>query len=142
MQISEATNLFVITRVRKGYEGSSGYLSAQQWIDQGKPKLKPGESVYGVANVHITKVGEGVYTVSYQKWQPAQIGDSNQPPSSSPAPAEVQGFNKIDRVYLKNQGKYWAIYKFVSVESNPISPPVAVTDGSAAPQSQPQSILP
>jgi hypothetical protein len=136
-QINEATNLFVISRVRKGYEGSSGYLDAQKWIDQGEPKLRPGESVYGVADVHTTKVGEGVYTVSYQKWEPVQVGDSNQAPSSSPAPTEVQGFKRIDRVYLKNVGKYWAIYKIVSVENNPISPPVVVTDESAATQSQP-----
>lgn len=132
-QISEATNLYVVTRVRKGYEGTSGFVPAQQWIDQGKPKLNSGESVYGVAGLKTTKVREGVYTVSYEKWGPVQQGNPNQTSPSAAAPAEVQGFNRIDRVYLKNEGKYWAIYNIVNVESNPISPPVAVTENPAAP---------
>ncbi|HUZ17357.1 MAG TPA: hypothetical protein VMV68_03145 [Spirochaetia bacterium] len=141
-QISEATNLFVVTRVRTGYEGGSGFVSAQQWIDQGKPKLKSGESVYGVAKLEMTKISNGAYTVSYEKWAPVQQGSASQLPSSATVPAEVQGFDMIDRVYLKNEGKYWAIYKIVNTESKPISPPVVVTDTTAALPSQPQNLVP
>lgn len=130
-QINEATNLFVISRVREGYEGTTGFVSAQTWIDQGKPKLPPSMSVYGVADLKITKEGAGVYTVSYQKWEPVQQQNAGAPPSAAVQPIEVQGWNRVDRVYLKNEGKFWAIDKIENLKNSPVSPPIDVTNMSA-----------
>lgn len=137
-QINEATNLFVISRVRMGYEGTTGFVPAQTWLNQGKPKLRPGTSVYGVANLKITKDGTGVYTVSYEKWEPAQPPSSAGPPSNVLPPVEVQGWNRVDRVYLKNEGKFWAIYKIENLKDTSVSPPIDVTNPSAPPPSPAQ----
>ena len=133
-QINEATNLYVISRVRQGYEGSTGFVPAQQWLAQGKPKLKPGVSVYGVADLSISQQSPGVFTVHYQKWEPVQQS-SNQPPSAGIVPIQVQGTQMTDVVYLKNEGKFWAIYRIDTTKSSPVSPPITVTEPGAQVQS-------
>ncbi len=130
-QINETTNLFVISRVQKGYGGMSANISAQQWLDQGKPKFTHAVFIFGVANLKITKEAQGVYTASYEKWQPAQTASSAQSSDSGPKPLWVQGFNMVDTVHLKNEGKFWAIDKIANVQNNPISPPVLVGEASA-----------
>ncbi len=130
-QINEVTNLFVISRVQKGYGGMGANISAQQWLDQGKPKFKHAVFIFGVANLKIAKEAQGVYTVSYEKWQPAQTASSAHSSEGGPKPLWVQGFNMVDTVYLKNEGRFWAIDKIANVQSKPISPPVLVSYTSA-----------
>lgn len=126
--ISEAINLFVISRVRKGYEGTSGYIDAQTWIDEGKPKLKPSISVYGVADLKLEANSRSVFTVTYQKWEPAQLQNQAAPSSSGPVLMAVQGWRHQDRVYLKNEGKFWAIYRIDRVKSEKLGGPITVTN--------------
>lgn len=131
--ISEATNLYVITRVREGYQHSTGYVSAQRWLNAGKPKLKPGTSVYGVANLKITEDSKRVFTVRYEKWQPyVPQQQSQQPPNpNAPIIMKVQGRQHLDKVYLKNEGNFWAIYRIDHVVDKKLGPPITVTNPKA-----------
>lgn len=127
--INEATNLYVISRVRQGYEGTTGYVSAQKWLDEGKPKLRPGVSVYGVADLSVKQDSPGSYTVSYQKWEPVQAS-GNQPPSNTNGPVimKVQGWKQVDRVHVRNEGKFWAIDRIDHITRSKIGGPVTVTN--------------
>ena len=68
--INEVTQLFVISRVRKGYEGTSGLVSAQDWNNGVITKLEQGEQVYGIANLVITPSGNLTYNANYIRWYP------------------------------------------------------------------------
>jgi len=126
--INEATNLFVISRVREGYEGTTGYVPAQKWLDEGKPQLPSGTSVYGVADLKIVQSSTGEFTVSYQKWEPVQSSGNQPQEGSGPVLMKVQGWTMQDKVYLKDEGKFWAIYRIDHTERQSIGPPLTVTN--------------
>ncbi len=66
--IKEVTGIFVISRVRTGYEGKSGFLQAAVWLKKGKPVLKPGVSIYGITGLKISRLSENTYRADYVKW--------------------------------------------------------------------------
>ncbi|MDA3940040.1 MAG: hypothetical protein PF693_12170 [Spirochaetia bacterium] len=68
--INEVTQLFVISRVRTGYEGKSGLISAQDWNDGIINNLEPGEQVYGIADLKLTIINESTYQAEYIRWYP------------------------------------------------------------------------
>ncbi len=126
--ISEATNLYVISRVRTGYEGSSGYVQAQKWLDEGKPKLPPGSSVYGVADLKITQDSPSSFTVSYQKWQPIETNNPPQASSNAPVILKVQGWQRTDKLYLKHENNFWAIYRIDHLVTQQLGKPIPITN--------------
>jgi len=68
--INEVTQLFVISRVRKGYEGTSGLVSAKDWNNGVITKLEQGEQIYGIANLVVTPSGNLTYDADYIRWYP------------------------------------------------------------------------
>ncbi len=78
--INEVTQLFVISRVRSGYEGKSGLISAQDWNDGVTTKINPGEQVYGIADLEITKSDNFTFYADYIRWFPniPEDTDSNE----------------------------------------------------------------
>ncbi len=68
--INEVTQLFVISRVRSGYEGTSGLVTAQDWNDGIIKTLNSGEQIFGIADLVITKLINNTYTADYIKWYP------------------------------------------------------------------------
>ena len=68
--IQEVTQLYVISKVRTGYEGKSGLISAQDWSDGMITKLDPGEQVYGIANLEITQSDNSLFYADYVRWFP------------------------------------------------------------------------
>ncbi len=68
--INEVTQLFVISRVRKGYEGTSGLVSASDWNDGIITNLEPGEQVYGIADLTVTGSVDHIFYADYIKWYP------------------------------------------------------------------------
>lgn len=126
--INEATNLYVISRVRTGYEGSSGYVQAQKWLNEGKPKLPPGSSVYGVADLKITQDTPSSFTVSYQKWQPVQVNNPPNASSNAPVILKVQGWQRQDKLYLKHESNFWAIYRIDHLVTQQLGKPIPITN--------------
>jgi len=98
--ISEVTNFFVTSRVRMGYEGKSGAITAQDWVDSGRPSLKYGETLYGVANVSIHDLGSEQFRINYEKWVP---GSAEEADMESNKPIPPQGYNITDMISLEKQ---------------------------------------
>jgi len=66
--INEATQLYVISKVRTGYEGKSGLVSAQDWSDGMITELKEGEQIAGIANLKVTYLGNSTFQANYIRW--------------------------------------------------------------------------
>lgn len=117
-EISEAMNLFVMTRMTVGYEGRSYVLSAADWAKEGRPELSADKSLYG-AIVSEVKVEAGepapVYLVTYQKWAPQPeegVGDEQS--------VKSYGYDRTDRVLLRKDKDDWVIYRIERVSSTAV----------------------
>jgi len=66
--INEITQMYVISKVRTGYEGKSGLVSAQDWSDGLITKLSEGEQIAGIANLNITYLGDSTFQAKYIRW--------------------------------------------------------------------------
>ena len=115
-EVREVLNLYVLSRVRMAYEGTSGIMPAQEWLDQGRPELPEGTSVYGIANLTIKKINETTFTASYEKWVPQ---NSEQDPNTETTPI-ISGTQNVDRLILENKGTHWVISAIERVKEKPI----------------------
>jgi hypothetical protein len=106
--VTEATNLFVISRMRLGQEGTTGFVPAQQWKDADTPDLEPQYHVYGIADLAIERVGTAEFVATYEKWEQASEETRYDvlPGSNSVA------YRRVDRLFLRKMEKHgnWAIY--------------------------------
>lgn len=75
--IKEVTQIFVISRVRTGYEGKSGLISAQDWNDGIITVITPGEQVYGIADVEIVQLNDRTFYANYIRLYPNINNDSD-----------------------------------------------------------------
>lgn len=57
--VNELTSLYVIYRVRQGYEGKDMFLPADTWFAQGAPEVEDGTLVYGAAGIAIKPLEMG-----------------------------------------------------------------------------------
>ena len=65
----------VISRVRSGYEGKTGLVSAQEWNDGLITELQPGDHVFGIADLKIKSINNSTFTAEYIKWIPVISDD-------------------------------------------------------------------
>ncbi len=120
-EISEATNLFVMSRANMAYTGQSTIVNAAEWMEKGRPVLPAPMVLYGVTGLVITPLQsapEPVFKVTYEKWYPVTNAlDSGAP--SAQAPPSTAHDRITDMVFLKKVKDDWLIYKIdrVSVES-------------------------
>ncbi len=126
-EIKEVTQLYVLSRVSKGYEGRSNILPADEWQRQGSPELIPPQSVFGVTDLHLLQEAEGVlpvFTATYKKWLPApQEEEQIREPAAAPAPRAgfaPLSFEVKERVFLKNHRGDWVIFKIERLDMIPI----------------------
>jgi hypothetical protein len=118
--IREVVNIYVLSRVSLGYEGSSHVISANEWDAQGRPELSPPKTVYGVTDLIVLQERgepEPVFQVSYTKWVPDPGQDPGADSAGSTELMETEGsrftnLEIIERVYLKLDRKDWVIYRF------------------------------
>lgn len=68
-EINEATNLYVLTRVRLGNEGTTGLIRPSLWHENGRPQLGETQSVYGIDRLEITRLSETRFRAEYLKWE-------------------------------------------------------------------------
>jgi hypothetical protein len=123
-EISEAMNLYVISRVQMGYEGKSNTLPADQWDRAGRPALQPGTSVYGVTGLVIDgQSGEPapVYLVSYEKWSPGSGEDSGT--AAGTAALRTLRRKLVDRVSMRRDGADWVIFRIDRLSAETLPPP-------------------
>jgi hypothetical protein len=134
--IREVTNLYVMSRMRMSVELSTGFVDAQEWVDNGKPTLDSDSAVYGVANLQVSELpasgDEGrAFRAEYQKWQPRvdRSGEQAEPETGSDA---VIGYERVDRLHLREEGDSWVIYRLERVESSEIDNGAAAGEDQAA----------
>jgi hypothetical protein len=115
-EVRETLHLYVISKVRMAYEGTSGFYSAQEWVDNGRPPLEGTEMIYGIAELEINREMEDTYRVTYEKW----ITSSGDDPEADSASLKLVGTLHADRVFLRDTGKYWVIYRIDRLKEEPI----------------------
>jgi hypothetical protein len=126
--LTEVMNLFVVTRMRYSYEGTTGFLPADDWVLAGRPVPPEGYSVYGVANLFIEPApapspAERAFTVKYEKWLPHQ---SDTPPSAEDVAANrvltpiAEGYERTERVFLRQDREDWVIYRIEELSAEMI----------------------
>lgn len=106
--IREVINIFVLSRVRLGYEGKSPLAAADQWLAAGRPELESGQSVYGVSGLVIQEErGEPqpVFLAAYTKWFPAPEGQA----AAGGPRFESQDIR--ERLYLRLDRRDWVIFR-------------------------------
>jgi len=97
-------NLYVTTKTQFAYEGRDHLYDAQTWVDQGRQNKPLDESLFGVAQLEITPLGEGVFQAEYELWMPAS-SDEEQGYLS-------EGYYKTDILTLEQDKKgNWVIIK-------------------------------
>ncbi len=117
--INQVETLFVINRVREGY-GQGSFVPATLWKQEGEPPLSAGQSVFGVTGLAIHPAGPDEYLASYESWVSVPPKGAGEGPGPV-LPLTVVGTERIDRLYLRDQGKFWAIYRIDTVKESPIS---------------------
>jgi hypothetical protein len=118
--IREVINIYVLSRVSLGYEGTSHVIGADEWDAQGRPELSPPQTVYGVTDLAVRQERgepEPVFQVSYTKWvpEPGQDPGADSEGSTDSLDTGGPGFMSLEiseRVYLKLARKDWVIYRF------------------------------
>ena len=114
--LREATNLFVISRMRQGYEqGRNPYISAQEWIDTGRGPLPDDKNLYGIGNLEITAEEEMIFRASYEKWIP--FSDDT---GGTTAAMRYSGEMRYERLFLREEKGVYRIYRIDLIESLPI----------------------
>ncbi|MDC7240169.1 MAG: hypothetical protein PQJ50_07405 [Spirochaetales bacterium] len=98
----EVTGFFVTTRVRMGYEGNSGMVSAPEWVEAGMPELEFGQNVFGVTDLEILELGSGRFRATYNKWVP---GSSDEVDLESTEVIPPEGVEITDLLTLEEQKK-------------------------------------
>lgn len=118
--IDEVTQLYVVSRMRMSVEFKSGMIDAETWHRKGRPPLKEGETLYGIASLSIQERTEekesGLYRflVQFHRWIPV-------PPSEDGA--RFKGFQIQERVLLQKEGERWIIVEIQRLTSKPLPPP-------------------
>ncbi len=117
-EINEATNLYVISRVRLGNEGTLGFVTPDEWIEAGRPALDETMHVYGIDQLEIRALSETRYVVEYRKWEQAltetlafRIAEAN---------STVR--RRQDVLSLEFDGTYWLIVDIERVIDDLIDP--------------------
>ena|GEM_PF-3718220 len=116
---SEAENmvtyLFVTSRTRMAYEQNDGLVSAQEWLDQGKPEVDPTSMIFGITDLEITQLDEDTFLAEYNLWSPSS--------GEEPDDDEAYTGNIVDQTSIKEEldvrlkKDYWLITEIRRIDS-------------------------
>jgi hypothetical protein len=104
-EVTEATNLFVMSRMRLGNEGTTGMMDPAVWHENEDGALVDTASVYGVDRLEISTVSENRYIVEYLKWE--QVLTETVPYVIPDANSTVR--LRRDLLDVEFDGTYWLI---------------------------------
>ncbi|MBN2656190.1 MAG: hypothetical protein JXR86_03960 [Spirochaetales bacterium] len=102
--INEISTIYVTTRVRTSYEGSTGLLDPEEWIASGMEPVPPGTQVWGISGLDVRSLGNDIYEAEYIKWTPA-LADNPE----STEPLMPLGEKRKDRIHLSFIKDTWVI---------------------------------
>lgn len=138
--IDEVTQLYVVSRMRMSVEFKSGMMDADTWYRKGKPPLKEGETLYGVAELKIQQEAEQEktsqdaqkevlkkdrsskeqvfreqrYLVQFHRWVPVPASEGR---------VRFKGFQIQERVTLQKEGERWIIVEIQRLQSESLPHP-------------------
>ncbi len=106
-RVNMVTNLFAISRVRKGYEGVNPFVNAEEWYSRQARNLDEGESLYGIRNLKIDQISETMFRVSYEEWSSRYRETAEQIPT--PEDLIIEGVLIEEEVELVWKREAWLI---------------------------------
>ncbi|NQT60751.1 MAG: hypothetical protein HQ557_17395 [Bacteroidetes bacterium] len=117
---SEAENmvtyLYVTSRTRLAYEQNDGLVSAQEWLDQGKPEVDPTSIIYGITDLVITQLDEDTYLAEYDLWSPSS-SEGNPEDEENPAGLRVDQRSISEELDVRLKKDYWLITEIRRIDS-------------------------
>jgi len=102
--INEISTIYVTSKVRTSFEGTSGLLSPEEWMASGGEPVPPGTQVWGISDLKIKSLGNDTYEVNYIKWSPPIIEDPD-----SAVPLIPVSVNTRDIIHLSLIKDVWVI---------------------------------
>jgi serine/threonine protein kinase len=118
-ELSEVRNLFVTVHQQLGL-GVKRYISAREWDMLGKPIIALGQFVYGITNLELSQEEYGekpVFLAVFQKWEFTEL-----PENYSEVTIYPSGRTLSERLYLKQEGEDWIIFKRDRLKEEPLPP--------------------
>lgn len=107
-EIETGLNLYVISRIRQAYEGSSAFIPAEKWIAEGKPPLKGDPLIFGITDFSVSREGENTYLVEYTEYLPGGMVEKLDAPAE-PEPSVASVSRVTERVTLSYTDDAWLI---------------------------------
>jgi len=105
----QVVNVYVIGRVRLGYEGRERVISAAEWDRAGRPPVVPPDTLFGITDLEIRLEGgepNPVFRADYLLWAPSpDTGIASQPVS--------------ERLVLRRHRGDWVIERIPPVDPGP-----------------------
>jgi hypothetical protein len=133
--INEVLHLYVLSRVSLGYEGRSNILPADEWDRQGRPPLKPPQTVFGVTDLDIRQTAaepQPAFIATYRKWTPSPEEDTAPGAPAAQGP-RYRGYRVRDSLTLRRDRGDWVIDRLERLEAEPDeAPPVGAAGAEAA----------
>ncbi len=133
--MNEVTILFVINRVRRGVEGITPFMSAEEWKERGRPAPGRDTFVYGVDELSLEPLGDQTYRAEYTKYStlPPERPETNStdPEDSSSVREEAQdlrstgrvrAFHVQEQITMKQTNEGWKIDTIEVEERNDTNP--------------------
>jgi hypothetical protein len=114
--IREAITLFVISRMREGYEHRQPYIDVNEWMRNGKAEIPEGKSLYGIAGLEITEKNAIQFQVEFRRWTPIP-SDAD---SSAPVSYTVEAVKELVR--LKELKGVYRIYSIETLSRQDVDP--------------------
>lgn len=68
-EIKRTISFNVVSQVQKGYENSSRFISARNYLNQGMTASQFGFIIWGVADLNITQLDDLRFTAEYKYWE-------------------------------------------------------------------------
>jgi len=110
--INEISTIYVTSKVRTSYEGSSGMIDPELWKSEGMKPVEQGVQVWGLAELTIKQISADIYEVSYEKWTPAIVEDMEDNSLKMPV-----GYTIVDTIHLSIIKDAWKIDELERVTS-------------------------
>lgn len=102
--INEISTIYVTSKVRSSYEGSTGLIDAEQWIADGMNPVDPSQHVWGISDLKLKPLGNDSFEATYIKWTPAAVDDPN-----DTTPRVPEGEKIRDIIHLSMERNAWII---------------------------------
>jgi hypothetical protein len=122
--VREATNLFVVSRMRMSVEMSDSIVDPVVWTENGRPELEPGQWVYGVVNAELEEISSSdesaAFRVRYERWSPEQDTQGDPDDIDLETPLGFSGSMREDIFRLRREQDDWVIFEIEPRSQSPI----------------------